>query len=95
MVLEIGFILFISMFALDVFEMEQWFLALIMHLIPSLVLIIITVIAWKWEFWGGILWVLTAIIVTLVTGIDWIITLPMAIIGGLNLWLGKSKTKKD
>jgi hypothetical protein len=36
------FILFISVFALDVFTEPNWALALFMHLIPSFILIILT-----------------------------------------------------
>ena len=54
-------ILFISSFALDVFQegvpAAQILLGLVMHLIPSFVLIIILVIAWKYELVGGILFV--------------------------------------
>lgn len=52
-------ILFISMFALDAFEEGQslgrQILAFLMHLIPSFVLIVLLIIAWKWELAGGIL----------------------------------------
>ena len=52
-------ILFLSMFALDAFSPElnfwQQFSDFIMHLIPSFILIIILIIAWKRELIGGIL----------------------------------------
>ena len=48
-ILAIALIAFFSLFALDVFGQPGWFLGLIMHLIPSFILIIITVIAWKNE----------------------------------------------
>jgi len=51
-VLMIIFIAFISIFALDVFGEYSGFefiVALLMHLIPSFILIIILVIAWKKE----------------------------------------------
>jgi hypothetical protein len=55
----IGAILFVSMFALDAFEPGTPFIQqlqdFIMHLIPSLVLIILLFIAWKWKLTGGIL----------------------------------------
>ena len=60
-VLSILFIIFISLFALDVFEEPQWFLALIIHLIPSYILIAITIVAWKNEKAGGILFLLAGI----------------------------------
>ena len=61
------FILFISIFSFDVFS-EYTFpmvlLALLMHLIPSIVLIVLLIVAWKWEKMGGILFILLAIIFT-------------------------------
>ena len=54
-VLAIVFIAFISIFALDVFGEPQWYLALFMHLIPSFILIILTVIAWNRLLIGGVL----------------------------------------
>jgi hypothetical protein len=50
-------IAFISLFALDVFEegsLGQKILAFLLHMVPSFVLIIILVIAWKHELVGGI-----------------------------------------
>jgi len=58
-ILAIAFIIFISLFALDVFDMgyKGWelFIALFMHLTPSIGLIIALVVAWKRELLGGIL----------------------------------------
>ena len=55
-------ILFISMFALDAFNPEktiwQQIGDFLIHLIPSFVLIIILIIAWKREFIGGIIFTL-------------------------------------
>ena len=54
-------ILFISIFALDVFEPDKpWHevaVALFMHLLPSFVLTAILVLAWRIEWLGGILFV--------------------------------------
>lgn len=56
-VLSIAFIGFLSLFALDVFNETSGFwktiLALAMHLIPSIVLIAVLVLAWKWEWIGA------------------------------------------
>jgi len=54
-VLAIVLILFVSVFALDVFSEPDWPVALFMHLIPSFVLVAITLIAWKRGKIGGIL----------------------------------------
>jgi hypothetical protein len=55
-------ILFISMFAADAFEtghtIWQQLVTLFMHLIPSFILTAILIIAWKWEFVGGIIFIL-------------------------------------
>ena len=52
-------ILFISMFAADSFEhgntIWQKLAAFFMHLIPSFILLLFLLIAWKWEFVGGII----------------------------------------
>lgn len=57
--LAILFILFVSMFALDVFGEGRGFwqtlTALGMHLIPSFVLVGALVIAWRWEWAGAII----------------------------------------
>lgn len=52
-------ILFVSMFALDAFApgltIWQQLGDFVMHLIPSFVLAGILIVAWKWEFIGGII----------------------------------------
>ncbi|MFZ4455392.1 MAG: DUF7670 domain-containing protein [Bacteroidales bacterium] len=52
-------ILFISMFALDAFDprlsIGEQILAFLLHMIPSFVLIAVLLIAWRWEFVGGII----------------------------------------
>jgi hypothetical protein len=53
------------MFAFDVFDPEltiwQQILALLIHLIPSFVLLAILIIAWKWELIGGIIFMFIGI----------------------------------
>jgi hypothetical protein len=55
-VLAIVFVLFISLFAFDVFDGQYSFwetvLALFMHLLPSIILTITIAIAWRWEWVG-------------------------------------------
>ena len=52
-------ILFVSLFALDAFAPEltiwQQIGAFLIHLIPSFILLALLIIAWKWEFIGGII----------------------------------------
>jgi hypothetical protein len=88
-ILSIAFTLFISLFALDVFGEGFSFIALIMNLIPTYIAIILTVIAWKKEFVGGILWLILGIFFLIMNPQALVIYVPTIIIGGLNLWTGK------
>lgn len=58
-VLTIAFILFLGLFALDVFGEGYGFfetvIALFMHLIPNFVLLAVLIIAWKREWVGAVL----------------------------------------
>lgn len=58
-VLTILAILFVSMFSLDSFQaggpLKVQILGWLMHMIPSFILIIVLIIAWKWENIGGII----------------------------------------
>lgn len=55
-------ILFISLFALDAFRPDKpWFDAFIefaIHLMPSIVLLVVLLIAWRYERLGGTLFIL-------------------------------------
>lgn len=55
--LAVAYIVFISLFALDVFnEKLSWarlVLALGIHLLPSLVLVAVLALAWRWEWIGA------------------------------------------
>jgi len=55
-------IVFISIFAFDAFDPDltiwKQIQSFAMHLIPSFVLLLILLIAWKWELIGGIIFVL-------------------------------------
>jgi hypothetical protein len=58
-ILGILFALFISLFSLDVFSEGYGFwgaiLALLIHLVPTYLVIIALIIAWRWEWIGAIL----------------------------------------
>jgi len=64
-ILAILLIIFISLFALDVFGQNAGFwktlLALIIHLIPSFILIIIFFVSLKWGWVGSIFFVLAGV----------------------------------
>ncbi|MBU0758678.1 MAG: hypothetical protein KKF44_11525 [Nanoarchaeota archaeon] len=67
-VLSVFYLLFISMFSFDVFgegyAFWEMILGFFMHLLPSFVLLTITIIAWKKEKLGGILFIGLSIIFT-------------------------------
>ena len=54
--LGILFVIFLSLFAFDVFDGQysvwQTVLALFMHLIPSIILALAVALAWRWEWIG-------------------------------------------
>ena len=62
--LSILFALFISIFALDVFgegyDFWKTILALAIHLIPSIIILLFLVIAWRWEWIGGVAFLILA-----------------------------------
>jgi hypothetical protein len=83
-ILSILFIAFISIFALDVFSEAQWFLALLVHLIPSYILIILTAVAWKHERVGGFIFIAIGFLVLVLSRFESpIISIPAVVIGAL------------
>jgi len=65
-VLCIAFAAFISIFALDVFEHGAGFwqtaLALLMHLLPTFLLLAVLALSWRREWFGGILFIVLGIL---------------------------------
>lgn len=65
-ILSIIFILFLAMFSLDIFEMNLGFwgtiLGLFMHNIPVLILLVVLLISWKYEWVGGVAFILAGIL---------------------------------
>ncbi len=63
--LSILFAVFISIFAFDVFSegYDFWktLLAFAIHLIPSIIILLFLTIAWRWEWIGGIVFLILAI----------------------------------
>lgn len=56
-VLALAFAAFISIFALDVFEGHGFWetvVALLMHLIPTAIVLIVVALAWRWEWIGAL-----------------------------------------
>jgi hypothetical protein len=101
--LGMGTALFLAIFALDVFgegyRLGELLIALFMHLIPSLLILVLLVISWRWERIGGFLYILLGVIY-----IIWfwhparrlsslIISSPLFLTGGLFLfhaWIDRS-----
>src|SRR5436190_22304261 len=58
-ILGLLFVAFVSLFALDVFGENHGFwqttVALLLHLIPTVVLFAVLAISWRWEWIGGVL----------------------------------------
>ena len=84
------FILFISLFALDIFDAQLGFwgtiVGLFMHLIPSMLLAIAVFIAWKREWFGALLFIGWAIwYVSFMRGFNWI---AYVLIAGLPALIG-------
>jgi hypothetical protein len=103
-VLSIGFVLFLAMFALDVFtEYSGWdvVLPLLMHLIPSIVLLVAVAVAWRYELVGVVIFLGFAGLYVWMAGLDkplsWylVIALPSATVGVLYLvsWLLKRRQR--
>lgn len=64
-------ILFISLFALDAFSSANTFwqksFDFLKHLIPSFVMLVILIIAWKWEKTGGIILTIAGLVLFILT----------------------------
>jgi hypothetical protein len=60
-VLCIAFAIFLSLFALDVFNegLGVWktILALSIHLIPTAFVVVVLALSWRWEWVGGLLYI--------------------------------------
>lgn len=58
-ILALAFVIFISLFALDVFGQGYGFwgtlLALLIHLVPTYLVVIALALAWRWEWVGAVL----------------------------------------
>lgn len=89
-ILAILFVLFLSLFALDIFEMNLgvWgtIVGLFMHLIPSILLAIAIAVAWRWEWVGAVIFAGWSVFyVATAQGFHWSV---YAIIAGIPLVIG-------
>jgi len=99
-VLCVAYIIFLSLFALDVFgEYHGWQLAaaLLIHLVPSFVLALVLVLAWRWEWIGAVVFCAAALWYSLHTlrHPNWILTIagPLFVVAGLFYasWLNRPR----
>ncbi|MFH1316392.1 MAG: hypothetical protein ABII01_02640 [Candidatus Woesearchaeota archaeon] len=98
-ILSIVFILFLALFSLDIFEGNYGFwgtiLGLFMHNIPSIILLVVLIISWKYEIVGGIGFVLAGILYIAVilmniitSGFGWYYLLWALQISGIAFFIG-------
>ncbi len=104
-VLGILFAAFISLFALDVFEggfrFPETLVALGMHLIPTLLVVITLVAAWRWTWVGAVVFFGLAVLYLVMAWgrFHWTayaaISGPLAVMGGLFLlnWIFRAELK--
>jgi hypothetical protein len=104
-ILALLFAAFISLFALDVFSefssIWQVLVALVMHLIPTGLVLIALAVAWRWEWLGGTLFVAlgTLYLVTAWGRFDWsayvLISGPLFLVGVLFLvnWFFRARLR--
>lgn len=105
-ILGIGYVLFISMFAFDVFgEGYPWYEALLgflIHLVPAYAAIAILLVSWKWPRTGSVFYLAGGIFYIFVMHeIDWIavalISGPLFLTGALffiSYYIGKDHKKE-
>jgi hypothetical protein len=106
-ILGILFALFISIFALDVFSegynLGETIIALIMHLIPTALVVVALIIAWRWEWFGAVLFAALGLGYILMTQgrFDWVTYLvipgPLFLTGALFLanWLYRRQLRPN
>jgi hypothetical protein len=104
-VLTIPFALFVSLFALDVFDEGYGFwgtvVALFMHLIPTWIVLVILCLSWRWEWIGAVLIVALGLLYAYwAVGRghpEWTVPMsgPLFLVGGLFLlnWLYREQVR--
>lgn len=97
-ILGIALIFFVSLFALDAFKPDPNLQGLLMHLLPTIFLAIVLIIAWKKPLIGGILYMIISVYygVKALEHLNWILVigLPVFVIGMLfilSYWMEKDK----
>lgn len=79
-ILSVFFALYILTFMLDIFSQKISITGVLMHLLPPLIVIVITVVAWKMAFYGGFLYILAGIFYLYLTreSLSWLVFLLVA-----------------
>jgi hypothetical protein len=100
-ILGILYALFISLFALDIlgsgYGLWDTIVALLVHLVPTWIILAALLIAWRWEKVGGILFIFIAVVFLAWFGArsPWpnyvLLFLPLVVVGVLFLVDGYSK----
>ena len=90
-VLCMFFAVFLSLFSLDVFSegygVLETILALFMHLVPSFLIVIALVVAWRWERIGAVAFILLALFLIMSSrGESWVVSGPLFLVGILFLF---------
>lgn len=105
-ILTILFIIFISLFSLDIFDENLGFwgtiVGLIMHNIPSFVMIVLLIIAWRYELVGAIGFIVLALLymisafsrVGLLMALSWSLTIAGPAILISVLWVFNWRWKR-
>lgn len=87
-VIGLAFALFLSMFALD--ALEEGIVALLLHLTPTIVLLLVVAAAWRREWIGGAAFIACAVFFGAPAWVrgepNLIITGPLLTVGFLFLW---------
>ena len=103
-ILCIAFAIFLSIFVLDVFNENYGFwqtaLALLIHMLPTALLVAVLIVAWRWEWVGAALFAAAAVLYTirvLPQHPSWVATiaLPLLCIAGLFLasWIKRPEPR--
>ena len=102
-VLTILVALFLSLFALDVFEegrgIGETIIALLIHLVPTWIVLAVLLLAWRWEWLGTLLYVAAGMLylVKNLNHPDWILVIsgPLFLVGVLFLlgWLLRARIR--
>jgi hypothetical protein len=102
-VLCIAFALFVSLFALDVFNsglgLVKTILALSMHLIPTAFIMVVLAFSWRWEWVGGLLYIAAGVLYLTEARHhpSWVVVIsgPLFLVGALFLlnWLKRAEIR--